>query len=201
MNVYVESNFVLEYALQQDESDPCIEIVKLASDGKLKLLIPAFSLAEPHQAIAGKAKARARLGEDLRRHLGELGRSKPHREIPATFDALAGALIASAQFEREGVRRAVFTMLQTAEIIPLDAGILRSAAAIDLEYRLSGQDSIVLASVLSHLERTAPPESCFLNRNTRDFDDPDIRERLERFGCKFFAKFAVALAYISSRVK
>ncbi len=73
MNVYVESNSVLEYALQQDESDPCIEIVKLASDGKLRLLVPAFSLAEPHQAIAGKAKACARLGEDLRQHLGELG--------------------------------------------------------------------------------------------------------------------------------
>ena len=31
MNVYVESNFVLEYALQQDECDTCVEIVKLAS--------------------------------------------------------------------------------------------------------------------------------------------------------------------------
>lgn len=169
--------------------------------GKLTLLVPAFSLAEPHQAIAGKAKARARLGEDLRRHLDELGRSKPHREIPATFDALAGVLVASAQFEREGVRRAVSTMLQAAEIIPLDAQILGAAAVIDVEYGLSGQDSIVLASVLSHLERTVPPESCFLNRNTRDFDDPDVRDRLEGLGCKFFAKFAAALAYISSRVK
>ena len=201
MNVYIETNFVLEYALEQDESDACVEIIKLAAAGKLRLQVLAFSLAEPHQAIAAKAKARARLSEDLRRHLGELGRSKPHCEIPATFEALAVALAASAQSEGEGVRRAVSTILQAAEIVALDGQILRSAAEIVDKYGLSGQDSIVLASVLSHLEKTKPRESCFLNRNTKDFDDPDIRELLEGFRCKFFAKFGAALAYISSCVE
>src|SRR5205823_13632980 len=106
MNVYVESNFVLEHALEQEECDSCAEIIRLASDRELRLVIPAFSLAEPHQTIFGKAKTRSRLGNDLRLHLGELGRSKAHREIPATFDALAATLIARAQFERLGLRRA-----------------------------------------------------------------------------------------------
>jgi predicted nucleic acid-binding protein len=201
MNVYVESNFVLEHALEQEDGDTCTEVIRLAANRQLSLVIPAFSLAEPHQAIYGKAKMRSRLGEDLRVHLGELGRSRPHREIPASFDALAAALIASAQFEREGVRRTVSALLQASEIIPLDAGILRSAAAIELDYGLSGQDSIVLASVLAHLETTTPAESCFLNRNAKDFDDPDIRERLEALRCKFFAKFAPALAYILTRIQ
>jgi hypothetical protein len=76
MNVYVESNFVLEHALEQEDCDSCAEIVRLAADGRLNLLIPAFSLAEPHHAIFSKAKARSRLGEDLRAQLGELGRSR-----------------------------------------------------------------------------------------------------------------------------
>jgi hypothetical protein len=92
-------------------------------------------------------------------------------------------------------------MLSATEVIALDGPILRSALEIVDEYGLSAQDSIVLASVLSHLERNQPPESCFLNRNTRDFDDPDIRELLERGRCKFFAKFGAALGHISSRVK
>lgn len=112
MNVYVESNFVLEHALQQEESQSCAEIIRLASRGQIRLLVPAFSLAEPHQTISAKAKVRSRLGEDLRRHLGELARSKPHREIPATFDALSGALIASAQLEREGVRQTIWELWQ-----------------------------------------------------------------------------------------
>jgi hypothetical protein len=64
MNVYVESNFVLEHALEQEECDSCSEIIQLASRRQVTLLIPAFSLAEPHQAIAGKAKVRLRLGEE-----------------------------------------------------------------------------------------------------------------------------------------
>jgi predicted nucleic acid-binding protein len=201
MNVYVESNFVLEHALQQEESHSCAEIIRLASDGQIALVVPAFSLAEPHQAISGKAKVRSRLGEDLRRQLGELARSKPHREIPATFDVLAAALIERAQFERDGLRRAVSEFLSTAEIIPLDAGVLRSAADIEATFGLSGQDAIVLASVFYHLEANRPDDSCFLNRNSRDFDDPDIRDRLEALRCKFFPNFTPALAYVASRLR
>ena len=110
MNVYVESNFVLEHALEQEEYDSCAQIIRLAADRHLNLVIPAFSLAEPHQAIFSSAKTRSRLGEDLRIQLREIGRSRRHRELPAAFDALAAALIASARFEREGLRQAAGTV-------------------------------------------------------------------------------------------
>jgi hypothetical protein len=70
MNVYVESNFVLEHALEQEECDSCSEIIQLASQGRITLSIPAFSLAEPHQAIASKAKGRSRLSAELSAQLG-----------------------------------------------------------------------------------------------------------------------------------
>src|SRR3954471_5003027 len=124
MTVYVESNFVLEQSLQQEECDSCAEIIDLAAKGRILLAVPAFCLAEPHVAILGKEKARSRLGNDLRQQLFELGRSKPHRTLPATFDALASILIASAQFERDGLRDTLSTLLRTADIISLDAAIL-----------------------------------------------------------------------------
>jgi len=200
MTVYVESNFVLEQSLQQEECDSCAQIIDLASKARITLAVPAFSLAEPHVAILGKEKARSRLSNDLRTQLFELGRSKPHRAVPATFEALAAVLIASAQFEREGVRDTISELLKTAHVIALDAVTLKSAADIQAEYGISGQDAIVLASVLAHLERHKPPESCFLNRNSKDFDDPDVRERLESRGCKFFAKFEDGLRYIVARI-
>jgi len=91
--------------------------------------------------------------------------------------------------------------LATAEIIPVDAAVLQSAADIEASFRLSGQDAIVLASVLRHLEAEIPAETCFLNRNSKDFDDPDIRDRLEALHCKFFPNFNQALGYISSRIR
>ncbi len=200
MNVYVESNFVLEHALEQEERDSCIKIIQLASVQQIALVIPAFSLAEPHQAIASKAKVRLRLSHELRTQLRELGRSRPYREVPLTFGELPATLIERDQFEYEGVRRAVSELIETSEVISLTSAVLRSAADIEIEYGLSGQDAIVLASVLSHLESTKPNESCFLNRNYKDFDDPSIREKLEISNCKFFPKFAPAVAHILARL-
>ena len=189
MTVYVESNFVLEQALQQEQSDSCDAIVNLAASGDISLVIPAFSLAEPHQALALKEKARNRLSNELQQQLSELGRSKPYRGVPDEFSALASLLIRSADQEREGLQRAIGGLLRTAEVIPLDGGIVTAGGELQTAFPMSGQDAIVLASVLQHLERTGPAESCFLNRNSRDFDDPDVRERLDRFGCRFFGRF------------
>jgi hypothetical protein len=201
MTVYVESNFVLEHSLQQEECDSCAEIIKLASNGRITLAVPAFSLAEPHIAIAGKEKARARLSNDLRAQLGELGRSRPHRSVPATFEALASVLIARAEFERDGVRDAISEILRAADVIALDGTVLRSAADLQDEFGMSGQDAIVLASVLAHLDAHKPPESCFLNRNSKDFDDPDVLETLEARGCKFLTSFVDGLRYVVARIK
>jgi len=81
-------------------------------------------------------------------------------------------------------------------VIALDANILNSALETQVEYGMSGQDAIVLASVLYHLHAHQPGESCFLNRNTKDFDDPDIREKLGGYGCKFFGNFERGLLYL-----
>jgi hypothetical protein len=200
MTVYVESNFVLEQSLQQEECDSCAEIIDLASKGRIALAVPAFSLAEPHVAILGKEKARTRLGNELRAQLSELARSKPHREVPATFEALVAVLIASAQFEREGLRETILELLRTADIIGLDAAILGSAIEIQERYGMSGQDAIVLASVVAHLDLHNPPERCFLNRNSKDFDNPDVREALDTRGCRFFSEFEKGLRYVLARI-
>ena len=59
MTAYVESNFVLEHALQQEQSDACNGILDLAASGRISLVAPAFSLSEPHQALALKERAGA----------------------------------------------------------------------------------------------------------------------------------------------
>jgi hypothetical protein len=91
-------------------------------------------------------------------------------------------------------------MLRTAEVILLDGAILKSAVDIQAEFGMSGQDAVVLASALAHLAFHRPTESCFLNRNSKDFDDPDVRERLETRGCKFFGKFEDGLRHVVSRI-
>ncbi|HEY6339875.1 MAG TPA: hypothetical protein VIY49_00155 [Bryobacteraceae bacterium] len=200
MTVYVESNFVLEQALQQEQCDACDAILDLAASDSISLVVPAFSLAEPHQALALKEKSRSRLSNELQTHISELGRSKAYRAIPDDFGALVSILIRSAERERESLQHAIAGLLNTAAVIPLDSTILSSASELQAGLGMSGQDAIVLASVLGHLNDNSPAESCFLSRNSRDFDDPDVRDRLDRFGCRYFAQFDQALQFIRARL-
>jgi hypothetical protein len=200
MRVYVESNFVLEQALQQEQCEACDQIFQFAVSQRISLRVPAFSLAEPHQALAHKEKARNRLSNELRTHSRELGRSRAYQAVPEDFTALASILIESAEREREGLQRVIADLLNVAEIIPLDTAVLVHARELQAELGMSGQDAIVLASVIHDLSRTTSVESCFLSRNSRDFDDPDVRARLDQLGCRYFADFAAAVAHITLRI-
>lgn len=200
MTVYVESNFVLEQALQQEQCDACNAILDLAASRRISLVVPAFSLAEPHQALALKEKTRSRLSNELQTHISELGRSRAYRAVPDDFRALVSILIRSAEHEREGLQHAITALLNTAAVIPLDSSILSSAGELQVGLGMSGQDAIVLASVLRHLQDNSPAESCFLSRNSRDFDDPDVRDRLDQFGCRYFAQFDHAVQFIRARL-
>jgi hypothetical protein len=200
MNVYVESNFVLEQALEQEQCESCEQLIGIAFTGSLKLVVPAFSLAEPHGTLLNKKNARSRLENDLRPQLYELARSRAYREISATFDEYADLLTRSAERERAGLRRTIELLLRAAEVIPLDSGVLDMAGDMEASFELSAQDSIVFASVMSHLGDTEPEQSCFLNRNTRDFDHPGVRKMLDEFSCKFFGRFDEGLRYIEARL-
>jgi len=201
MNVYVESNFVLEQALQQEQSESCQRLLSLSAASSIHVVIPAFSLAEPYMTVMHKGSERSKLGTELQRQLSELGRSKPFREASSSFNELTALLIRSAEAERAGLERAIEGILKTAEVIPLNSDMFHGAAAIQTAFDMSIQDSIVLASVLHHLNETKPAQSCFLNRNTKDFDDPNVREMLEEFGCKFFGGFDTGLQFIEAQLR
>ena len=139
--VSIETNFVLERAFEQEQSESCSGILELASHSRISLVIPAFSLAEPHDAISRPAGARSRLSNELRPHLHELGRSRSMQHIPGTFDILAKVLIESAQLERDGVRETVDELLEFADVIPLTAPILASAAGLQDRFRFLAEKS------------------------------------------------------------
>ena len=161
MNVYVESNFVLEQALEQEQSESCQRLLSLATTGSVGLFIPAFSLAEPHISLMHKANERARLSTELQKQLSELGRSKPYREASSGFNAIVELLIKSEESERAGLDRATQGILKAAKVIPLDSDVFYRAAGIQAAVDMSMQDSMVLACVLGHLAATKPADSCF----------------------------------------
>lgn len=51
MIVYVETNFVLEIAREQEQVVSANKILALAEEGKIELAFPAFTLSEPFSTI------------------------------------------------------------------------------------------------------------------------------------------------------
>lgn len=75
MNIYVETNFVLELTFEQEQYASCEQILQLCEAGQAKLVIPAYSLAEPHEKLIRQARSRNQLQQSLNAELGQLKRT------------------------------------------------------------------------------------------------------------------------------
>lgn len=85
MNVYVESNFVLDLALLQEQSTSCGEILSLGETNGVQLVVPAYSLAEPYETLTRRQKQRKRLKEELDAELGQIARTATFTLFPSSI--------------------------------------------------------------------------------------------------------------------
>jgi hypothetical protein len=86
------------------------------------------------------------------------------------------------------------------EIVALNARILGNAARYETTHDLTPQDALVYASVMIHLQHDAPQQACFLNRNSKDFDSPDIIDELKQVNCKMIPRFDGGYHFIQSQL-
>ena len=189
MNIYVESNFVLEIALAQEQHESCESILALCVARRAQLLIPAFSIAEPYQTLERRHRQRRQTKRELDSELTQLARTAGYAPALSGSQSLVDLLIDSTDEEARRLEATRAKLIQTAVILPLDATVLEAATPYQTDYDLSPEDAIVYATVLSHLKDRPSGRSCFLNRNTRDFDDPDLVAELRRYGCKMVPRF------------
>jgi hypothetical protein len=201
VNVYVESNFILEHVLEQEQCDSCRELIEISRSRLANLIVPAFSLAEPHIALMKRHSDRNKWIDEMRRQVKELSRSRPYKSVSGTAEELRAVLASSIPRELGILRDATAAILQVAEVIPLEFPMLQNALAIQAATEISFQDSVVLASVQWHMTNTKPGQSCFLNRNSADFDIPLIREMLSRQGCRLFSRFDQGVEFIKARLR
>lgn len=201
MNVYVESNFVLELALLQEQSDSCEQLLDLCGSGRTALAIPAYSLAEPYETLIRRRNQRRQIKRDLDDELKQIARTATYADRVDRFEELTAMLISSAD---EGVRRleeVLTKVIEVAEVISLDAAVLRASIRYQQTHDFSPQDAIVYATVISDLVRRSPDErKCFLNRNLKDFDDQVVVDELQAHRCKLLPRFDSGLKFILSNL-
>ena len=198
MIVYVESNFVLELAFLQEGHEDCDAILKLGESGVIRLIVPGFSLIEPYETLVRRSRRRAELSRRLSEESRELSRSRPYSEITEMAGEIASILISIGEEEKQRPDSTLLRILDASEMIPIQPNTLKRALGIQTELSLSPQDSIVFTSVIQHLELGNLDHKCFLNKDSKDFLNPDIEGRLDRHDCRLITSFAQGLQYINS---
>ena len=201
MNVYVESNFVLELALRQEEFSSCERILSVCEEGRARLVVPAYSFAEPYETLTRRGRQRKRMKQELDLELEQIARTATYADRLDGFRSLTGLLV---NVTDEGIRRLEGVrsrLLAAAEIIPLDMDVLTASTRYQRVHDFSPQDALVYSSVLLHLKRVRARQSCFLNRNSRDFDDQNVVEELGSHNCKVLPRFDSGWHFILSALR
>lgn len=143
MIVYVESNFVLELALLQEEHAGCSVLLDLAERRDLDLVIPMYSIGEPYEVWVRRTRQRRELFNRLRTEVNQLARSEPYRELTEELLELVELLARSGEEEKDRLDRALERILAVAAVVPIGAGAFGAALTFQRERGLSPQDSIV----------------------------------------------------------
>ena len=200
MIAYVETNFVLELAFQQEQRDACEEILRLSGIGAVQLVIPAYCLVEPHEKLKRQVTERRRLQESLDLELQQLLRTADFQPRINSIQELSNLIVQSSYVQRKRFDRYREQVLAIAEIIPLSREILAAASRSETLCTLEPQDAIVYASILAHLTSRTESSCCFLNRNSKDFDNPKIVDELKQHQCRMISRFDDGCKFIESNI-
>lgn len=196
MKLYVESNFLLELALVQEEEPHCQRLLELARAKSCSLALPAYCIAEPLDTLTRRASERRSFLQRLNAEIRLLGRSATYSAEVAKFRDITTLLVKSTEEERLNLDRVLAETLQICQLLPLDGTTVARARQLEIAYGLRMQDAIVLASVLLDLDADQGADRCFVSRNVRDFSNPDVEGELNQRDCKYIATFLNAVRYV-----
>ena len=202
MTVYVESNFLLELAFEQEQVAECGELLVLAEAGRIRLVFPAYGIGECLERLGRRYSQRAKIQQDLRGELDELRRSASTAPLSDQLRQLTASLVDGAVEDRRRYDACLLRLIACATLVPLDATVIRESLGALTTFGLkTRQDALILVSVLSHLTATTPAAAVFINKNTRDFsDNSDIRDALAALGCLLKPDFRAGLAYLNANL-
>lgn len=201
MNIYVETNFVLEFVFEQEQFSSCEQILEVCQGGRANLIIPAYSLTEPHEKLIRQTRSRKELYRKLEDELKQLARTASYQPRIDNIKNVLSLLVDSSDEEQERFVECRNKFLGSVEIIPLTADIINLAATYEVPYDLQPQDALIYASIITHLRQNLPNTACFLNRNYKDFDIPIITNDLNSLNCRMISRFDDGYNFIQSRLR
>jgi predicted nucleic acid-binding protein len=153
LTLFVESNFVLEIALGQQDSTAAERLLMLAEQARIELALPAFSLSEPFSTVIRRVRDRRNLVAEFNRHVRELDRSVPHQQDVAALRPMPDIVTQIDQRELTRLDDTIRRLLAIARMIPSDSAVFDTALTYRVDFDLETPDAIVLATVVADLQK------------------------------------------------
>jgi len=97
VNIYVETNFILELVYKQEQYAICEKILEICESKKANLIIPAYSLLEPHEKLIRQANERLKLQELFNTELRELSLTKSYQNRLDSIENMRSLIVQSNQ--------------------------------------------------------------------------------------------------------
>jgi predicted nucleic acid-binding protein len=202
ITVYIESHFVLELALLQEQYQSCEQILSLCESGKARLVLPTFCLAKPYEAFVRRSNTKKGLRQEMRVELQQLSRAAvlPKNRVDVLENFVAN-LVQTNEAEAQRLHQTLDRILKKCEVISMVPEVLSLAVKFrGKPLELSIQESIVCASVVHHLGSQTAGQKCFLTGNPRDFNKPDIQATFESHNCQLFFDFEKGYNYLQTQL-
>lgn len=92
--------------------------------GQAKLIIPAYSLAEPHEKLSRQARSRRNLQQSLDAELRQLSRTASYASRIKSIQDIVSLMVQSNEEERQRFVQYRARLLNTGKVIALTADIL-----------------------------------------------------------------------------
>lgn len=200
MIVLVESNFVLEIALRQEEAADAIKILELAEKREIRCVVPAYALVEPFHKLGRARRERRALVDNLGMAVAQMSRSSDFADIGARSTEVLAAIAAKSDADEHEFNAVCDRILRCAEIIPMTADQLRAGMTRQL-IDLGPQDALVFSAVQQFLDANTGHQSVFINKNAKDFLKQSVSDDLAKLGCKVLVKISSARSFIENELK
>jgi Fe2+ transport system protein B len=100
LNIYAETNLVLELTFEQEQCSSCEQILALCKAGRVTLILPAYRLAEPHEKLTRQSRNRRELQQQLEAELRQLSRTASYASRIQSIQDIASLLVQSNEEER-----------------------------------------------------------------------------------------------------
>lgn len=197
MIAFVESNFVLEIALRQEQEQDATEILKLAEAKKISLFVPACSLVEPFHKLGRDQQDRKSLRSSVIGQVEQMARSADFSTIRQQSNDFLAALARKSDVDAASFTETSDRIRACSTVLPLTSDVIGAASGFQLG--LKPQDALVFATIEMQLKAGAQTGSVFANRDAKGFLEKPVSDRLVALKCIVIPNFVDALAYIRAR--